>query len=690
MDYINTKDNKNIIKDIIELGDSCRGTVGFLPQDAFYDYNSKGRIRAAINESELLGYIMFRPKNSIITIVQLCVKSEHRNSGIAKFLFDNLLKEFEDVISEISLKCRRDYNLDEFWRFLGFTAISETKGRSIKADTTLTKWVYNNNKCYSLFSINKSDNTEDKIVVLDSNIIIDLYNDEKTESDLLPEIESIDNIKYLISPEVLNEINKNTDKEIRDNCRNFAMRNFEIITDYDKDYYEQILNKLLQYKSADITSNTGYDLSHIAYSIAIGAQIFVTRDGTWLKPPFVDYVFDNYGLIIQSPGELIKTIDEVSSPSAYSPLSLSGLNLYYSEMSSDDYLNVSNTLFEYYSLKKKNIFQNDLRKWMANPQQYKILLVKSADEPISLVIQETFGAQTEILELIINKKIISEYLLSTFIPRVLMKIIDESRKQGINTIKMSIKHFQTNTITYAEKCGFILKNGYLIKYIFNNYIEPHKLNPMLKDYNTLYTDAIINLDETIISKTFHSIEKTFWPLKISSNRIPCYVVPIKASYAQQLFDEELANKNISFFHNEQPEPALSIENVYYKNIRKSIDIFPARILWYISADDKLFGSKAIRACSYLDRVETGKAKELFHKYRRLGVLKWDEIKEISKKDGLLAAYIFSYTELFDEPVDYSDVLKILRIKNTFQSFLKISDEQFKKIYCLGKEGVKDE
>ena len=130
--------------------------------------------------------------------------------------------------------------------------------------------------------------------------------------------------------------------------------------------------------------------------------------------------------------------------------------------------------------------------------------------------------------------------------------------------------------------------------------------------------------------------------KISDARMPCYIVPIKASYAVQLFDENLANQETCLFENEKTEPALSIENVYFKAKAQSIPDGPARILWYVSSS-KYIGTPAIRACSYLDRVEKGSKEELFKKYRRLGVLDWPELTQI--EDGKeLTAYIFSYTE----------------------------------------------
>ena len=89
------------------------------------------------------------------------------------------------------------------------------------------------------------------------------------------------------------------------------------------------------------------------------------------------------------------------------------------------------------------------------------------------------------------------------------------------------------------------------------------------------TQGVISTQATI------EMEKMFWPLKIQTPCVPCYIVPIPTVYAKKLFDENLANTNLSLFPNENTESALSIENIYYKSKYQSISRFPARILWYV-------------------------------------------------------------------------------------------------------------
>ena len=181
-------------------------------------------------------------------------------------------------------------------------------------------------------------------------------------------------------------------------------------------------------------------------------------------------------------------------------------------------------------------------------------------------------------------------------------------------------------------------------------------------------------------------KKLCGPFKITSSGIPCYIVPIRAEYAVQLFDENLANDHISLFSNTKTEPALSIENVYFKSKRHSVPCGPARILWYVSQSEYM-QTGAIRACSYLDNAETDTKKALFKKYHRLGVLDWSELLAVGRKSDLITAYSFSYTELFDHPIPLEQVRNFIgNPTETFQSYAKIDEPAFVQMYTAGVYG----
>jgi hypothetical protein len=93
---------------------------------------------------------------------------------------------------------------------------------------------------------------------------------------------------------------------------------------------------------------------------------------------------------------------------------------------------------------------------------------------------------------------------------------------------------------------------------------------------------------------------------------------------------------------------------------------------------------SIRACSRLDEIVVDNPKELFRRFRRLGVYQWRDLKKMVANDPgkLLMALRFSDTELLSIPVPRERFRK-LGVKSNLQSPVSISTQQFAEIYRLG-------
>ena len=97
-------------------------------------------------------------------------------------MVDWLIDQNREYISHIQLACRRDYNLDKFWQKLGFSAVAEKAGRAVNERTILTIWVRENPGCKDLFASMAGADTGKALVVLDTNIVIDLCDGDNNES----------------------------------------------------------------------------------------------------------------------------------------------------------------------------------------------------------------------------------------------------------------------------------------------------------------------------------------------------------------------------------------------------------------------------------------------------------------------------------------------------------------------------
>ena len=691
MDCISISVKSKWLEQVQDLGDSASNTVGFLPREAFADYARKGQILALIEDDELLAYIMYRYKKSAIVIVQLCVSPQHKRKGLAKRLVNELFEREKDCISHMQLSCRRDYGLENFWMSLGFTPIDERAGRATTRSTILTTWIRRNTECKDIFALLSEVDNQRTQAVLDTNIVIDLYDGSNNESKTLTQSFLAGYADFRISKYVLDEINRNDDPKIRNSHRDYAKAQFPLTEATDNHQFKVIQADLLQRKPSPEFSNTWFDICHIADAIADGASVFITRDSAWLNTDIAEYIFTEYNLDIMSPGEFVNAVDELTSPSDYAPIKLAGLNLDFSKMQHGDYPIVLNTFFDKYG-EKKNEFDLALRTWMAAPDKYSIILVKGDAKPLCIVVTTKSNSNVCIDTLLVASSAIRPSLIDTFVKRVAFKILDSARKDGVAQIEIAKEKISENTVNSLRACGFMDNGNALLRIIDNRVISPEQVSPIL----ALQVNNPLQITISRYQKDrdegkpcadlVFGLEKAQWPLKIASSDIPCYIVPIRAEYAIQLFDEKLANDHMSLFSNTKTEPALSIENVYFKSKRHSVPGGPARILWYVSQSEYM-QTGAIRACSYLDNVETDAKKTLFKKYHRLGVLDWPELLAVGGKSDLITAYSFSYTELFDHPIPLVQIRSFIKNPTeTFQSYKKIDESTFIQIYTEGVYG----
>lgn len=682
------------LEQVIALGDQSHATVGFLPEQAFYDYADKQRILGMIDADtqSLIAYIMYRYKNTTCIIVQLCVARQYRGKGYTKQLIDALIAKEKDFALDFQLSCRRDYRLERFWYSLGFHPIGERAGRATRESTVLTIWNRHNTETNNLFSLLYNNGNELTSVVLDTNVVIDLYCNERRslalQQDFLHEY-----VDYHISPDVLAEINEQDNETTRNAQREYAKSHFTITYGVDGKQLEDISGSIIKMKPCSKGSNTWFDIQHIAFAIATDSEVFITNDLEWIGTPIADAIFDEYGLRILTPNELIKHIDEMDSPENYAPRRLAGLNLQYAEVRQEQILTVIDAFYKQYSGNRKKAFAEYIRSWIAEIRTHHILLVTSNDQPLCAVLYCEEDAKLLIEGIYCNNSVLKQAIKGTFVTRIMFKLLEDARRKALTEIQVNAAQLQEDLIQSIQKCGFIRNGDFLSRFIrLGIYALPN-----VKTVNMLPDDSPLNVGiQKLIRKNEHrwtirdieliNLEKIFWPMKLAvPDEIRCFIIPIRAEYARELFDEKLVDTNPSFFENEKYEPVLSIENVYYKSARQRIQYYPARILWYVSRS-QMMGTGAVRACSYLDFVKVGNAKELYKRYRRLGVLDYCQLAHIGS--GTLAAYKFSYTELFDEPVLLDRVRKILgKPSLSMQSYKEISNTKFLKIYSEGMQDV---
>ena len=154
------------------------------------------------------------------------------------------------------------------------------------------------------------------------------------------------------------------------------------------------------------------------------------------------------------------------------------------------------------------------------------------------------------------------------------------------------------------------------------------------------------------------LELAIWPGKIRAQSLPTFLVPIRAHWASQLFEERIAGHDL---FGAPPGLILSTENVYYRAARGPGVTAPARVLWYVSQADDVPHSKQVAGCSYVREVVVGPATDVFGAFERLGVYAWQDVLAVARgaPRGAVMAFRFSHTELFPHPIPYNVLASVV-------------------------------
>lgn len=679
-----------ILNDIMTLGKKNAKTLGMFPEGAFIDHAKKNCLVAAMENGELFGYILFRiaQKKGIISIAHLCVDSEHRNKGTAKKLLDFVKNKYQQIFRGISLSCRKDYiEASRFYEKNGFKAAKEVRSRS-KSENYLVKWFFDFGN-QDLFSVNHISDTKFN-VLLDANILIklrDLSEDYFDEINALTADWLVDEVEYFYAQEMLNEINRDSNKLRASLTRKFVNQFKE--ARFIPNERDQILKEISGFLLG-MTPNDISDKNQLAECIASHIDCFVTGDKNILS--YTDKIFEKYSIKVLSPSELILHIDQLKNKQNYNSVRLAGANYETRNIESSDISNLTNLFISKEFDEKKHELVNKINLVIGKLKKSYLRIVKDSNDDFIGFVAGYYITNTFFITILRTKKVKISYILFY---QLLTDIINYASKNEINKIIIDDKYLNEYQREIIESFEFEIINGQYHKLCITGLIETSEIfsNEIITNHKfdiSFFKEKIanVNIEEREVIK--FQLERKFWPLKLKDLSIPTYIIPIKRHWASQLFDFYQADQTL---FGAKAELVWQRENVYYRNVFPVSEIFPARILWYVSSEKKVTTGrdKGIIACSYLDEVSVGTAKNLFQQYKNYGIYEWKDIYKLANEslNKEIKAIKFSDTEVFRKIISLDKITEILkqnnRVKNTFTSPVQVSKEIFNQIYEIGKE-----
>ncbi|RAW01084.1 GNAT family N-acetyltransferase [Pseudochryseolinea flava] len=670
---------------VITLGDKNKQTLGMLPEGAFHQHARRKTILAAIDDGKLAGYLLYRisQKKRFVSITHLCVSPEYQGRGISTSLLMELKGKYKDVFSGMMLSCRADYShASRLWEKFGFKARTKKRSRA-KKEFYLVKWIYDFGNP-NLFSDLPSEGQKIR-AVLDSSVLIKLSESSTRESAEVHSLEADwleDEVEFVCTQEVFNEINRDENLLRAQKTRDF-LRKFEVIN-FRPDLRDRLAEELkLLIKGK--TDNAESDRKQIAEAMAAGVMYFVTLDQELLD--LNESLYQKYSIEILRPVEFVLLVDEVSNSLDYRSFRLAGADYDTSRIRGEDI----EPLVRSFSGCVPNETRQELRTMISECANdvtkglVRVVRDKTAEAIAS------YGIVLHESNLIVRFiRIKRTNISSVLFQQLIRDIILLGIRKACNTIVVKEIQLLDDEKLMLQALGFDLCAAAWRKICLTGFMPLSDVlsHIVVKNGLNIPASLFVLSDGTVKTNLVADLERKLWPLKIEDLDLPVYIIPIRPLWAAQLFDFYIAN--VSLF-GATPSLAWSRENIYYRSVNPVSEKAPARILWYVSSEEKVIGrSRGIVATSYLDEVYVDRAKDIFRKYKRFGVYEWKDIYQLA--DGAVLSEIkalkFSDTEVFRNVVTLDKINEIMiknnRRTNTFASPVEVSIAIFKEIYVTGK------
>jgi predicted nucleic acid-binding protein len=689
--------NSSDMNAVIKMWRKHSDTLGFFPEGAFHDYAAKKQILLAHDASDnILGYLLYRISKHKVSITHLCISLVHRGNGLSRLFIDALRSETYGLRG-IGLFCRRDFSVNSLWPKLEFIPVHEKKGRG-KSKETLTYWWldYGNP---TLFSESMASDINNKIsVVIDANVFYDL--DLKNNRPENVEAKALDadwfkgETTVLLTEEIYNEINRRDCEDEREYQRKRVF-NFDLITS-DRSNVISIEKEISALLRKPRKAQDYSDIRQISHAISGQANYFITRDEYILGQS--DLIYDKYGLNIKRPAEIILDIDSLYDEVSYRPARLAGTHAALRLVTSNEISMLGQSFCLQKQGEKVKTFQKKLAAILAQTDKYRVFVVEDVSgEPLSIYATTIDDCGNPHILL---ARVREGILASTLARYLLASLIRSASDKELTSVTFKDGFMQPTFSDALNEEGFLLCEELWIKIIINKPMTVKGIEMEIINGNLMISDDVNkeklqqnmldmlgNIPDDNNTNFLAILESYIWPGKIIDNDMPCYIVPIKAGWAKELFDESLASQDL---FGATLDLAIQNEGVYYYSARGARTSAPARVLWYVSQDKNIHGSGAIRACSTIINVSIDKPKPLFKRYRRLGIYSWNDVYRTANNDinNKIVAIHFGKTELFKNPIDWQALQTMLsgvgNINKSIITATPIPSEVFMKMY---KQGV---
>ena len=646
-------------------------TLGFLPREALQSYLMRERggvLGAKTNAGQLVGYLLYAANPNYFRITHLCVLEAYQRQGVAKRLVNDL-KDSATTQRSIKLNCRRDFPANDLWPELGFVPVDEKPSRSGNG-YLLTSWHLTLARGpqleLELFQAKTSSKTLD--IIIDAHIFFDFDEpdiDKTMPSKTLLSDFLVDSLELWITDELLNEINRQENSEKRKRSRDRA-RSFSIV-ESDPILFEGFEERLKGLFPGRTLSQKS-DIRQLAKAAASDIKTFVTRDRDFLNRS--KEIFDITGLEVINPAKLIIQLYELSDRQSNTPDRISGLNLRWDRLTSNDLTGFPFNSFLRYR-ERKGKFREKLESLIVQHGLYECELLRSGDNIIALRVL-TIGANQKLISPLARISLSADS--SLFGRFLIVDTISKAVEKKMDMVKFEDSALTPSLIPNLLEMGFVQYDRGFVRFCLSRCISRGEalsiISELCPESTSKYSD-ISDLD----------FERRCSPVALDSTEQNYFLIPIIPVYAMGLIDRHQSAEDL---FGGDPNVLLRWNNVYYRKASHHKMLkSPGRILWYASRS-----KKQIVAVSCLDEVIIDTTKELFRKFKKFGILQWRDLYKMCDGDPSqeLMVLKFSNTFLFQNSISLEDVRDIYaknNVKLSLQSPSAVPPKIFHDLFQKG-------
>jgi predicted transcriptional regulator len=601
---------------------------------------------------EVAGVAIFDLPYDRVRLDYLVVDDRHRGAGVARMLVELLAEEYE-ARTEIRLTCRRDYAAHNLWPRLGFVPHGEVAAKAEGQRKTV--WRLPLSPRPTLFDFTgEVGASELRVAALDVNVALDLARSRNSDrSGVLAESWVSDLVSYVYTDELLRELDRHEDPDVRQEGRQAIATRFDCLRP-DKALVEDITQALLATVGAKPSTRDRSDARQVAEAEAAGVDFFVTSDDR-LQRRFGNGLAN---VRIVQPGELAMVLHGMSGELDYSPARLAETDLQHAPLRPEHVRLVSEHLVNHAQGERRTDFAQRIRSLLADRRPGSSRCVWDGNTPVALsIVQE--GPRVDAVSVL---RVKSSHPLAVTIAREVLGGLRSCRVRGgggvVDITDIAISPGLELPLTDE---GFVpFGDGWACRVLAGarSVVEWRAQLADILPASHL-APVLTALGRASDAPNTWEVERLLWPAKILSSGIQNVLLPIRPTYAADLFDPVLAGQTLI---DRPTRVALARENVYFRSPTGHFLPAPARALWYVSTDrSRRPGDRSIRAVSRIEQVEVRSPSQLHRRFGKLGVLAQTDLETFAKqKQGheVAMAIRFGLTEPLNRPVPLQELRKV--------------------------------